>query len=229
MIHGRTGMRRLINSGFACVLTTVAMMGAAQAEDLGSCRFRMPRETQTIVYGSYGGGLTSQLDLEGETHKVRRIEIRVPKKDAPLFLVMTAYDPVEWDLKIDAGAEIAAVLVMGYHNQAIRHLPEGVPHAFSTYKSGPGAECPKAIYAYNRGADFDALRKMLNLEFSRSVDEFHTGSSAQCLYKGCVVSKPPAASFWQTLFGSAQSAADRRPQPPVRATTRVVDRSDSQR
>lgn len=222
-------MRWLFGSALTCVLALTAWSTAAVAEDLGTCRFRMPRETHTIVFGVYAGSLTSGIGLDGETHRVRRMVVRVPKKDVPLFLVMTAYDPVEWDLAIDPGAEIAAVLVMGYHNQAIRNLPESVPHGFSTYKSGPGEDCPKATYAYGKGAEFAKLRQLLSNEFSREVDEFHARPGAPCLYPGCSVPEPPATSFWRTLFGSSTDVQPKTPEPPIRATTRILLASDPKR
>ena len=183
----------------------------------------MPRETHTIVFGTYGAPLGSSLVLEGEDHKVRRIVVRIPKKDVPVFVVVTAYDPVEWELIPDLGAEIAGLLAMGYHNQVVRNLPEHVPFGFSTYKSGPGTECPKAVYAYGKGAQLDELRKLLNLEFSLSIDEFYPANGAECLYKGCQLSQPVRPGFWQSLFGgSAATNPAGPPPPPLRASARVV-------
>lgn len=211
-------MRSLVTA--IALLTLTA--GAAAAEDLGSCRFHLPPETKTIVYGVYTGGLRSTLRLVDEGHQIKRVEVRVPKKDVPLFVVLTAYDPVEWDLKIDDGASIAGVLVMGFHHQAVSNLPPDIRVGFTTRLSGPGSECPKPLYAYGRGGeDYQKLTRLLSNEFSRSVDEFYGSYGADCLYKGCVVSAPRQRTFWQALFGSG-SAVAARPQFPVQASTRII-------
>ena len=194
----------------------------AAAEDLGSCRFHLPRDAKTIVYGVYTGGLRSSLRLVDEGHQIKRVEVRVPKKDEPLFVVLSAYDPVEWDLKIDDGAVIAGILIMGFHHQAVRNLPPEVRFGFTTRLSGPGSECPKPLYAYSRGSEhYHELTRLLSDEFSRSVDEFYGSYGADCLYKRCTPSTPPQRSFWQSLFGGAPAEVTKR-EYPIQASTRII-------
>jgi hypothetical protein len=191
------------NSLFALLL--LAGSGAAQAQQLGSCNFHMPKETRTIVYGAYQGGLDSAVklvDREG-SGKVGRVEVKVPKTDEPLFLVMTAYRPVEWDLQIENGARIAGLLVMGYYEQVVKNLPEQVQFGFSTIQNGHGLRCPKPILAHDRSsAEYVQLTDMLSSEFSRRVNAFYGDYQALCLYRGCTVTKPPSRSMWSALFAS---------------------------
>lgn len=202
---------------------------SAAADDLGSCRFHLSRSTWTIAYGAYEGSLPSSIRLPPSHHsanRLRRIEVTVPKKDVPLFLILTAYESVEWDLKIEPGAQIAAVLAMGYYAQFVRNLPERVPYGFSTRSDGAGDECPKTpIYAYGSGDDYSKLTTLISDEFSRKVNQFHGNYGAECLPKGCVaMRKPKPRGFWNTIFW-APTKAEPPPAggPPLRASTRLLD------
>jgi hypothetical protein len=213
-------MCRTFALGAAISLTLLlALSPLANAQDLGSCRFHLPRDAKTIVYGLYGAPHASNVAMAGETHRVRRAYLRVPKADRPVFIVLTAYDPVEWYLLIDEGADVAGALVMGYHNQAIRNLPSHVPHAFSIFRTGRGEDCPKPIYAYGRGNDFSRLKTLLGNEFSRTVDEAHFGGGRDCLYPKCLEALAEAnPGFWSRLWGKSPPP---KPVWPLRASAAV--------
>ncbi len=203
------------------LLGLVATMGSATAQsppavklgpagDLGSCGVYLPPKTVTIVYDTYGGGLPSKYRLLDEPNSyLGRTEITVPKKDAPLFLVLAAYSATEWDLNIQPGAQIAEILVLGYHHQIVSHVPPKTEVGFSIFVGGTGRDCPKGVY----WSDHDLaskLRPMLNVRFSRRIDEYYRSSSEECVKAGCLgFSKAvkPSGSFWSRLFGSTATAA----------------------
>ncbi len=215
----------LLATGLAVGVATPA---AAASQELGSCRFHLPRNTWTIAYGVYTGSLPSKVKFlpSHGSHNIKRVEVTVPKKDVPLFLVMTAYDPVEWDLHITPGTNIAGVLVMGYHNQVVRNLPTNVPLGFSTRNDGAGDQCPReARYAYGSGDDYSNLYALIGDEFSRKINEFHGRYGAECLPKGCVVTKPAPKGIWNILLGPTPKPEDKpaADAPPLRASARLVE------
>jgi hypothetical protein len=213
--------------GLFCGLLLALLFGqcsiatSAHAQDLGTCRFRLPRNTPTLVYGVYQGRLTTPLRFVGSQQAVMRVEVRVPKSETPIFLVLTAYNSVLWDLRLDPGATLAGVLAMGYHDQAILNMPDSVAHGFSTYQETVGADCPMPIFTYERGGnDFAKLGRMLNQEFSSGIDEFYGKYSADCLYKNCVPeTASPRRSFFAELFGPADKGA------PIPANAKLVSSS----
>jgi hypothetical protein len=209
----------LVRSVFAGFLVGLCVVGAsANAQDVGTCRFRLPRNTPSLVYGVYQGGLSTPLRFVGSQHPIMRVEVRVPKTETPLFLVVMAYEPVLWDLRFDHGASLAGVLGMGYHDQAILNMPDNVAHGFSTHQGNIGADCPRAIQTYGRGdGDFVRLGRMLNQEFSSGIDEFYGKYSADCLYKNCEPqSVSPRRSFFAQIFGPADKGL------PIPANAKLI-------
>ncbi|MGE8280352.1 MAG: hypothetical protein ACN6O2_07930 [Stenotrophomonas sp.] len=51
----------------------------------------------------------------GIQHQAGSIQIRVRRSSTPTILVLSAYEPVNWMLTVEAGANLQAVLVGGYH------------------------------------------------------------------------------------------------------------------
>jgi hypothetical protein len=212
---------------FACLclalLGLVATMGSTAAQsppavkagdlgfgNLGSCSVFLPPKTTTIVYDTYGGGLPSKYRLLDEpTSYLGRTEITVPKKDSPLFLVLVSYSATEWDMNIQPGAQIAEILVLGYHHQIVSHVPPNTEVGFSIYVGGAGRGCPNGVYWTDHDLP-SKLRPMLSGRFSRRIDEYYRSSSEECVKAGCLgfskAVKEPGGSFWSRLFGSKAPA-----------------------
>ena len=201
------------------LLGLVATMGstaaqsppAVKAGDLGSCSVFLPPKTTTIVYDTYGGGLPSKYRLLDEPNSyLGRTEITVPKKDSPLFLVLVSYSATEWDMNIQPGAQIAEILVLGYHHQIVNHVPPNTEVGFSIHVGGAGRGCPSGVYWTDHDLP-SKLRPMLSGRFSRRIDEYYRSSSEECVKGGCLgfskAVKEPGGSFWSRLFGSKAPAA----------------------
>ena len=203
------------------LLGLVATMGSTAAQsapvklgpagDLGSCSVSLPPKTTTIVYDTYGGGLESKYRLLDEPDSyLGRTEITVPKKDSPLFLVLVSYSATEWDMNIQPGAQIKEILVLGRHHQIVSHVPPNTEVGFSIYVGGAGRDCPNDVYWTDHDLP-SKLRPMLNVRFSRRIDEYYRSSSQECVKAGCLgfskAVKEPGGSFWSRLFGSKAPAA----------------------
>jgi hypothetical protein len=199
---------------------------APREGDSGSCRFHLPDHVLTLVYDTYGGGAKSKYRLaDASKARLGRQAIRVPKKDAPIFLILSAYDPTEWDLRIEPGAEITAILAIGYHEQIVSNVPPNAEIGFSSYSGDAGVDCPKDV---NWDQDLLAkLNPMLDREFSRTVETHYSASSGKCEMMACgddghfatnepgAVTAPPG-SFWSRLFGA------KAPPPPTPTGSGIV-------
>jgi hypothetical protein len=178
--------------------------------DLGSCNIYLPPDAKTIVYSNYGAGGHSQYRFaKTPDERIGRQAIKVPKRDAPLFLIVSAYASTEWDLKIEPGAQIKAILAVGHEPQLVSHVPTGAKVAFSSLVGGAGNGCGPDLY------DEDPLRKInsyLNT-FGRGVDKYYRGTDGKCEMLGCGgdsrFSDEPSPSLWTKLFGGAE------PEPPT--------------
>lgn len=114
---------------------------------LGACRFQIPHDAVAIRYDAFGGGARSNYRLAAEPGAyLGRAPITIPKRDAPVYVILSSYGPTEWDLKIEPGARIAAVLAVGFRSQIVSNVPPQTEVAFSTVEDGAGEGCPALTF-----------------------------------------------------------------------------------
>jgi hypothetical protein len=77
-----------------------------------------------------------QLDRSG--NEVRQAEVVVNEPDRPVLLVLSAYDPVVWNVGVTEGTQVLGVVCSGYHGQAVIGIDEDVPLALATYENNEG-------------------------------------------------------------------------------------------
>lgn len=189
-------MRRWI---LASALSAAAHLNSTAATaDVPGCYMNIPRNARTIAYGVYTGGAKSAVQM-ASSHQTKQVTVAVPKGEQPVFLVLSAYDPVYWNLDIEDGAELSGAVVFSYHGQAVGNVPPFVPVGFSTVEHGRGPDCPKPIYSYGEGDNYAAFETLISDEFGKAIDEFHGAYSAEVLPKS---HKKPVAEepgFWTWL------------------------------
>ncbi|MCC7485329.1 MAG: DUF1311 domain-containing protein [Burkholderiales bacterium] len=105
-----------------------------------SCEFqnlRLPAEFSVFATGSYAGRkLDWQIDQSG--HSATQIDVAVNHPNQPVVLFLGAYEPTVWNIGWTQGTTILAVLVSGYHRQALAGLDPSVPTINSSYDNrGP--------------------------------------------------------------------------------------------
>lgn len=132
-----------------------------------TCRidgFVMPANAKVYAAGAYAGKETDlQIDQSG--HQATTIQVAVHAPDAPVVLLLGAYEPTVWSVGWTRGTRIAAVLLTGYHRQQLTGLPAGVPLLVSTYDNrGPCG------YAYVGGEGSVKLNPLAREVFGRAVD-----------------------------------------------------------
>jgi len=104
------------------------------------CEFQglsLPPKFAVYAAGAYAGRkLDYQIDRSG--HPATQIDVSVSNDDTPVVLMLGAYEPTVWNIGWSPRTRIVAVLVSGYHRQAIAGLPASVPRINSSYDNkGP--------------------------------------------------------------------------------------------
>ena len=62
-----------------------------------------------------------------------RIEIKVERRNKPIILALSAYEPVNWNVTLEPGAVIEKIIVNGYNNQTVSGV-SGIPIEEHSYE-----------------------------------------------------------------------------------------------
>jgi hypothetical protein len=90
--------------------------------------------------------------------------VTVRRSPQPIVLVLCSYEPVQWQLKMEPGARLGAVLVGGYHDSSVLGAGDARVLKMGRY------------YAYQQeGADFAALQREVSRWVGRPISLFQTG------------------------------------------------------
>lgn len=105
-----------------------------------ACRFpelKLPSDFSILAAGAYSGRKISfQIDQSG--HEGTQIDVAVNSPNKPVVLMLGAYEPTIWNIGWSKETKILAVLVSGYHRQAVAGLEKNVPQLNSSYDNrGP--------------------------------------------------------------------------------------------
>ena len=96
----------------------------------------LPEEFEVQAIGTYNGDEPVAIQLDDAGHLTRQATVVVNRTDKPIVLVLSAYDPVVWNIGRTEGTEIAGVVVSGYHGQAAISITKATPLAISSYEMG---------------------------------------------------------------------------------------------
>ena len=105
----------------------------AQQNSATSCELpSLPQKYIVYAAGAYSGRkLDYQIDQSG--HEATQIDVAVNEPNAPVVLMLGAYEPTVWNIGWSPQTRIVGVLVSGYHRQTIAGLPASVPRLNSSY------------------------------------------------------------------------------------------------
>lgn len=117
----------------------VSAPAAAAPRVVSPCRLPEVKELATArVYaaGAYKGRvLDYQIDASG--HSATQFDVLVNSPDAPVALLLGAYEPSIWNIEWTAGTRILAVVASGYHRQRVAGIdPTEIPTLLSSYDDG---------------------------------------------------------------------------------------------
>ncbi len=143
----------------------------------------LPEDFEVYAVGRYSGIKQTSLKLGKSGNITKEVDVIVNKPHAPIVLVLSAYDPVVWKVRYTSESLILAVIVSGYHTQALLGIPKTVPAIFATYEEKD--DCG-AFYAYQADPSLlDAnseIRRITGKEIKHLVirpqaDVFYVGPS----------------------------------------------------
>lgn len=83
----------------------------------------------------------------------KSIKVNIETSNQPIVLVLTAYDPVRWQINVSRRQKIEAVIISGYYAQKYQGLPENVPVYLYTHTPPDCERCiiganAESFYAY---------------------------------------------------------------------------------
>ncbi len=138
--------------------------GVVEKPACGFSELRLPTDFSVFAAGAYSGRKISfQIDQSG--HEGTQIDVAVNSPDKPVVLMLGAYEPTIWNIGWSKGTNILAVLVSGYHRQAVAGLEKNVPQLNSSYDNrGPCG------YFYVTNDNLSALNPMAKRVFGRPVE-----------------------------------------------------------
>ncbi len=117
-----------------------ASLAAGPEPDSPGCSFpglRLPPETRVYAAGSYSGEPLGW-SIENSDHTSTHVRVAVNSPEAPVVLILGAYEPNVWQIGWTEGTEILAVVAAGHHTQKVSGLEPGVPVLISTFRDkGP--------------------------------------------------------------------------------------------
>lgn len=148
----------------------------------------LPANFTVQAVGIYEGDLDTEVRLESSGHETRAAEVVLNRPGEDVVLVLMAYDPVLWTLRRTPETRLAAVIVGGYHTQAVLGVESELPLAITTH-TGRRKDCGSAFYAYKAGpALLEADARILALT-GRSIDRLWSHYRGGRIHIG----PPPAA------------------------------------
>ena len=112
----------------------------------------------------------------------RRVDVLVTETDTPVFLVLTSYDAILWNIQTAPGVEIDGIVVSGYEGGAIANGVSNRRTGFMGFDGAPNRTCylkgrgrpipveERVAGAYKRNPDFDADHDMVSYELRWQQD-----------------------------------------------------------
>ena len=153
------------------------------------------RGAKIVAVGSYRGGLPVRPAATFDGSEVNAVRLTAAPTGAPLVLVLSAYDPVLWDVRGIPASRLRALVVYGYDDPAVLGAGHAILRVSASSHRVP--YCGEPVHAFSGGRDLDRLDAQVNAIFGRSIDRF-LGSYTQ---RSVAIDGPP---------GRAGSIADPR-------------------
>lgn len=139
----------------------------------GFPELKLPADFSVFAAGAYSGRtLAYQIDQSG--HEGTQIDVAVNNPDKPVVLMLGAYEPTIWNIGWSKETKILAVLVGGYHRQAVAGLDKSIPLLVSSYDN-KGA----CGYFYVTPDNLAPLNPLSKRVFGRPVDMVYPATTGK--------------------------------------------------
>lgn len=161
--------------------------GSSRGPTIDNCGLDgLPAEFTVQAVGIYEGELDTEVRLEPGGHETRGAEVVVNRPGEHVVLVLMAYDPVLWTVKRTVDTRLAAVIVGGYHAQAVLGIERRLPLLITTYR-GPRKDCGDHFYAYKAGPELLRADARVQEMTGRPIDRLWSNYGGGRIHVG-----PPA-------------------------------------
>ena len=170
----------------------------------------LPADLEVHVIGVYKGTKELDVQLGQHGHAVTEIEVIVDRTSRPLGLVLTAYDPVAWNVGLTPGANVAAVLVSGYEPQALLGLPRSVPHRVLSQGTSVGCK----VFSGTGPEREREIEPTVVALMGQPITEFHGSSPVPYFQIGGDPASRPANVRFASDFSLEEYGAVRTGLPP---------------
>jgi len=123
-------------TAFTSPISSAANCGIGGSDDFSAYVGSSSPDKELHLIGVYeansdhGNGNLSKSALAKPT---KRIEIKVERRNKPIILALSAYEPVNWNVTVEPGAIIEKIIVNGYHNQTVSGA-SGIPIEEHSYE-----------------------------------------------------------------------------------------------
>lgn len=122
-----------------------------------------PEDLRIYAGGAYSGEKTNhQIDQSG--HQATQFDVFVNSPEHPVALILGAYEPSIWNISWTKETYIKAVVVTGYHRQAVAGLPNNVPILNSSYDNRGACG-----YMYVSDKNLKKINPLANKVFGKNV------------------------------------------------------------
>lgn len=178
---------------------------AQSAQDKGAlpvCEFtnlQMPSNLRVYAAGGYSGR-ENQFQIDQSGHASTQFDVAVNSPAEPVALLLGAYEPTIWNIGWTEGTRIVAVLVSGYHRQAVAGLESAVPLLNSSYHN----KGPCGHFYVGKGQN-SALNPLSRKLFQKPVDLVFPGDRT-----GKIVVGEPLEVGTKLVTSAARSPASFR-------------------
>ena len=91
------------------------------------------------------------------------MDIRIERQERPIVLVLSAYEPVQWNVSLKTGVNLEKIIVNGYHDQKVSGVADVPIEEFSYQETGN--YFGKFAYRWDKfSPSADTLSLVTNLE-----------------------------------------------------------------
>ncbi|WP_158767910.1 hypothetical protein [Terricaulis silvestris] len=136
-----------------------------------ACLPRAVERAPIVAFGAYEGARNLGVRLGDDEHQTTLISVTGSESGDDRILLLMAYEPTIWDFSSAPAERINAVILSGYHNQAVANLPDNVPVIFNMYSDGRTL-CGRLGYAYEGGPELDHVVNTITRATGLEVESF---------------------------------------------------------
>ena len=180
---------------------TVPIVRHPPSDRFSNCHIaNLPQSFTVQAIGVYEGAGGTDVQLDSSGHETKSIEVIVNRPEENVVVVLMAYDPVLWSIKRTADTNIVAVLVGGYHAQAVLGIERSIPLIITTYKGRK--DCNQPFNAYKAGKNLLQANAIVRDLTGREIDHMWSNYRGDKAYIG----SPPSAAI------NLVSSGDYRPE-----------------